>query len=68
MDLLIEAYYELFPQKREEKVYIFLDEIQDVEGWEKFVRRIHDSLNVQLFITGSSSKQLSKEIASSLRG
>jgi predicted AAA+ superfamily ATPase len=68
MDLLVEAYYELFPQKREEKTYFFLDEIQDVEGWEKFVRRIHDTLNVQLFITGSSSKLLSKEIASSLRG
>lgn len=68
MDSLIEAYYELFPNKRGEKVYFFLDEIQDIEGWEKFIRRIYDSLNIQLFITDSSSKLLSKEIASSLRG
>jgi len=68
MDSLVEAYYELFPEKRTEKVYFFLDEIQDIIGWEKFIRRIYDSLNVQLFITGSSSKLLSKEIASSLRG
>jgi len=68
LDYLIEAYFELFPQKREEKVYIFLDEIQEVQNWEKFVRRIYDNLNAQIFITGSSSKLLSKEIASALRG
>jgi len=68
MDALIEAYYELYPDKREEKVYFFLDEVQNVEGWEKFVRRIYDTLELQLFITGSSSKLLSSEIATSLRG
>ena len=65
---LMEAYYELYPEKREEKVYVFFDEIQNVEHWEKFVRRIYDSLNVQIFITGSSSKLLSSEIATALRG
>jgi len=68
MDALVEAYYELYPDKREEKVYFFLDEVQNVEGWEKFVRRIYDTLDLQLFITGSSSKLLSSEIATSLRG
>ena len=68
MDNLIEAYYELYPQKREEKVYFFLDEIQNIENWELFVRRIYDTLNIQIFITGSSSKLLSAEIATSLRG
>ena len=68
LGLLIDAYFEMFPQKREEKIYIFLDEIQEIEGWEKFVRRIYDTLNVQIFITGSSSKMLSVELASSLRG
>jgi len=68
LDELIEAYFELFPEKRNEKIYIFLDEIQEVEYWEKFVRRIYDTLNSQIYITGSSSKLLSKEIASSLRG
>lgn len=68
LDLLLEGYYELYPKKRDEKVYIFLDEIQNIEGWEKYVRRIYDTENVQLFVTGSSSKLLSSEIATSLRG
>jgi len=68
LDELIEAYFELFPEKRDEKLFIFLDEIQEVQYWEKFVRRIYDNLNSHIYITGSSSKLLSKEIASSLRG
>ncbi len=68
LDGLLEGYYELYPHKREEKVYLFLDEVQNIDGWEKYVRRIYDSENVQLFITGSSSKLLSSEIATSLRG
>ncbi len=65
---LIDAYFELFPQKRDEKIYLFLDEIQEVPNWEKFVRRVYDTLDTHIFVTGSSSKLLSKEIASSLRG
>lgn len=68
LDGLLEGYYELYPQKREEKVYLFLDEVQNIEGWEKYVRRIDDTENLQIFITGSSSKLLSSEIATSLRG
>ena len=68
LDDLMEGYYELYPEKREEKVYLFLDEVQNVEGWEKYIRRIDDTLNLQLYITGSSSKLLSSEIATSLRG
>lgn len=68
LNLLIEAYYELFPLNREKTVYFFFDEIQNVPNWEKFVRRIYDTLNCKIYITGSSSKFLSKEIATSLRG
>ncbi len=68
LDGLLEGYYELYPQKRDEKVYLFLDEVQNIEGWEKYVRRIYDTENVQIFVTGSSSKLLSSEIATSLRG
>ena len=68
LDDLIEGYYELYPHKREERVYLFLDEVQNIEGWERYVRRIYDTLNLQLYITGSSSKLLSSEIATSLRG
>jgi len=68
LDNLMEGYYELYPEKREEKVYLFLDEVQNIKGWERYVRRIDDTLNLQLYITGSSSKLLSSEIATSLRG
>ena len=68
LDGLVEGYYELYPHKRQETVYFFLDEVQNISGWERFVRRIYDTLNIRLFITGSSSKLLSSEIATSLRG
>lgn len=68
LDQFLTAYYELYPNKKSETVYFFLDEIQDVPQWEKFVRRVFDTENCRIYITGSSSKLLSKEIASSLRG
>lgn len=49
------------------KPYLFLDEIQNINGWEKFVRRIAD-MKYQINITGSNSKMLSSEIASTLGG
>lgn len=49
------------------KPYLFLDEIQNVDGWEKFVRRVED-MKYRINITGSNSKMLSKEIASTLGG
>lgn len=49
------------------KPYLFLDEIQNVDDWEKFVRRVAD-MKYRINITGSNSKMLSKEIASTLGG
>lgn len=49
------------------KPYLFLDEIQNIDGWEKFVRRVAD-MKYRINITGSNSKMLSKEIASTLGG
>lgn len=49
------------------KPYLFLDEIQNITGWEKFVRRIAD-MKYRVNITGSNSKMLSSEIASTLGG
>lgn len=68
LQLIIDALYELNPDSINEQKFFFLDEIQVVDNWEKFVRRIYDNENIKLFITGSSSKLLSKEIATSLRG
>ena len=63
---MMEVYYELF--KPQGKVYLFLDEIQKVDNFEAWVRRVHESKEYQIYISGSSSKLLSKEIATQLRG
>jgi uncharacterized protein len=65
---LIEAFYSINPENHEKKCYLFLDEIQNVEDWPIVIRRFHDSKNVEIFLTGSSAKLLSKEIATNLRG
>jgi len=48
--------------------YLLLDEIQNIENWEKTVRELHDLGKYRIFLSGSSSKLLSKEIATQLRG
>ena len=68
MDTLIKAYYELYPQNKDQRVYFFFDEVQEIDHWEKFIRRVSDQENCQIFLIGSSSKLLSREIATSLRG
>ncbi len=65
---ILDAYYRKFPALKDQRSYLFLDEVQRIEGWEQFVRRVLDSEPLQVWVTGSSSKLLSTEIASSLRG
>lgn len=65
---LLDVFFEIYPENKQQKAWFFLDEIQLIEKWEVFVRRLIDSENVQVFATGSSSKMMSKEIATSLRG
>lgn len=47
--------------------HVFLDELQNVTGWEKFVRRLADS-KYHVYVTGSNAKMLSREIATTLGG
>lgn len=68
MGELIDALYTMNPALHDARCYLFLDEVQNVEGWPLVVRRLLDTKNVEIFITGSSAKLLSKEIATSLRG
>ncbi len=68
LDLIVQAYYELFPENELSGCYLFFDEIQNISGWENFIRRIFDTKTKNIFITGSNSKLLSREIATSLRG
>jgi hypothetical protein len=48
--------------------YLFLDELQLIPNWSKWVRRILDTEPIQIFITGSSSKMGSQELPTELRG
>ena len=55
--------------KDEKMYYVFLDEIQFVEGFERVINSLRASLdNVSIFITGSNSKLLSGELSSVLSG
>ena len=54
--------------KDEEKYYLFFDEIQNVDKWEKAINSFKATLNVSLFITGSNSNLLSGELATLLSG
>ncbi|RLD28211.1 MAG: ATP-binding protein, partial [Bacteroidetes bacterium] len=67
-DLILRAYRELFPEIMLSEVYIFFDEIQMADHWEQFVRRIYDSETKRIFLSGSNSKMLASDIATSLRG
>jgi predicted AAA+ superfamily ATPase len=66
---VVEEYYRLYPEWRDRKrVAFFFDEVQAVQGWESFVRRLLDTENTEIFISGSSAKLLSREVATSMRG
>ena len=68
LQFIPEAYFELYPQHFGQELYLFFDEIQEVPGWEKFIRRIYDTVSKNVFLTGSSAKLLGEEIATALRG
>ena len=65
---ILDIYYELFPENKNEIVHFMFDEIQNAPLWSKFVRRLNDKEKCKIYLTGSSSKMLSKEIATELRG
>jgi predicted AAA+ superfamily ATPase len=67
-DIIVEAWQELYPEYIGEALYFFYDEIQELPNWEKYVRRLYDTVSNHIIITGANSKMLSKEIATTLRG
>lgn len=69
LHLIVEEYYRLHPEWRDKRrAVFFLDEIQVVSGWESFARRLLDTEKVELFLSGSSARLLSREVATSMRG
>lgn len=67
LSTLLDEYFAMVP-KAKEGCYLFLDEIQEVPNWESFIRRIQEHYPITIVLTGSSSKLLSKEISTLLRG
>ena len=51
-----------------EKTYLFLDEVQEINSWEKTVNSINTDFNVDIYVTGSNSRMMSSEIATYLTG
>ncbi|MFV2045501.1 MAG: ATP-binding protein [Anaerolineales bacterium] len=66
---LVEEYFRQYPAHRGQGgTTFFLDEIQTVPAWETLVRRLIDTEKIDLFLSGSSAKLLSREVATSMRG
>lgn len=65
---ITDVYFRRYPHFREKECFFFFDEIQNIPGWEQFVRRLLDTEKAHLCLTGSSAKLLSREIATGLRG
>jgi hypothetical protein len=66
---MLEEHARTFPGLREAGgITLYLDEVQTVPGWERLVRRLIDAGSQELFVSGSSARLLSREVASSLRG
>jgi hypothetical protein len=67
LDYIIDLYKELSGFDRNSAICLFFDEIQNINGWDMWVRRLYER-GYKIFITGSSSKLLSREISTHLAG
>lgn len=68
LDLIIRCWHEAFPDTVGRHKYLFLDEVQNVDGWERWVRRVCDTEDIEVFVTGSSSHLLTRDLTTALRG
>ncbi len=66
--VIADTYYGMYPQNHGQRVYFFFDELQYVNRWAQFINRIQTTESCEVYITGSSAKLLSKEIATELGG
>lgn len=68
LDEVLQAYREMYPEIELKDVYMFFDEIQNIDGWDLFVLRVFKSYCQHVYVTGSNAKLLSSEISTALRG
>ncbi len=69
-DMTAKQMYEELKSKlyKDGRTYLFLDELQEIEGWEKVINSLASDYNVDIFVTGSNSRMMSSEIATYLTG
>lgn len=68
LDMVLDAYRELYPNNNLSDVYMFFDELQFIDQWELFVVRVFKTYCKKIYISGSNAKMLSREIGTALRG
>jgi len=68
LDLILQAWQELYPEAVLADAWFFFDEVQSAPGWERFLNRINETYTKRIFFTGSNSAILHTEIKSVLRG
>ncbi|MHB8924038.1 MAG: ATP-binding protein [Coriobacteriia bacterium] len=68
LDRTLETFYRMNPAARSQGAYLFFDEIQVVDGWSRFARRVLDTESATVYVSGSSAKMLSTEVATEFRG
>ena len=61
-------FFELHPSSRSQGTFLFFDEIQEVPNWDIAARRIVDTEKITMYVTGSSSRMLSTDVATEFRG
>ena len=64
---IIKLHWQIYPSSMKDNLYVFVDEPQNIKQWEIAIRALYEE-GFDIFLSGSSSKLLSKEIATSLRG
>lgn len=65
---VVDTFFAMHPQAKEDGSFLFFDEIQEVPDWGLFLRRLIDSTKATIYVTGSSSRMLSHELKSEFRG
>ncbi len=65
---VVDTFFAMHPQAKEDGAFLFFDEIQELPDWGLFLRRIIDSTKATVYVTGSSSRMLSSELKSEFRG
>lgn len=65
---VLDTFFAMRPGARRDGAFLFFDEIQEVPGWGAFLRRVVDGTKATVYVTGSSSRMLSVDLATEFRG